>query len=532
MKVYEIYSEVLKQISSDCIYGVPGSFIMPLWWEISRSHRVILVRHESGAVFMADGYARASGNMGIALTTVGPGVTNAITGIACAYQDSIPLLVISGMGPISKENVGMFQNCAVEDRGFSSVKLLQPITKRVFLPKTKEEAINCLYEGIRIANTGRKGPVHISLPLDIQEAEINPKMKKVDFKVNEKEFALEQHSLNLISEYKRPIILCGWGVHLAKAGEKLEVFSRKLHIPVVATVKGVSACSISNPYYWGIVGNILKKSLKERIWEYNPDLVIVMGSSLSMNSCPEFEDLFKSATIMQIDIDERQFDRYKKVKYQINCDMKQALEFMLKSKIKVFTSILPIAKEHLEKESYFAGIVKCMNKILPKESVVIPDAGNHWLDVLYGYNPKSIFGLTTNNGLGSMGHAIGSAIGIARSMPEKKVVCVSGDGSILMSGEEISTAVNYGVNIIFVVENNNGLGRVRIGQIENKVSTESSKIEKFDIQKYAQSLGAKAYKCHDLKTFDKTFCKALDEKGTIVIEVQVDEDDYPTVLQK
>ena len=180
MKVYEIYSEVLKQISSDCIYGVPGSFIMPLWWEISRSHRVILARHESGAVFMADGYARASGNMGIALTTVGPGVTNAITGIACAYQDSIPLLVISGI---------------------SSVKLLQPITKRVFLPKTKEEAINCLYEGIRIANTGRKGPVHISLPLDIQEAEINPKMKKVDFKVNEKEFALEQHSLNLISEY-------------------------------------------------------------------------------------------------------------------------------------------------------------------------------------------------------------------------------------------------------------------------------------------------------------------------------------------
>lgn len=530
MRVYEIYSKILKRFSEDSIYGVPGSFIMPLWWDISREHRVILARHESGAVFMADGYARATGNMGIAITTVGPGLTNAITGIACAYQDSVPLLVISGRGSVADEFKGIFQNSAIADRGFSSIDVLKAVTKKAFEPRTKEEAIKCLYEAIKIANSGRKGPVHISLPLDIQNEEVNCTINEADLKVEEKNCNQSLKFLEKISNYSRPIILCGWGTHLAKAGEELEKFSKKLHIPIVSTIKGISACSIANPYYWGTVGNILKKSVKGRIQNYNPDLVVAMGSSLSLNSCPEFYEIFQFSDIMQIDIDEKQLGYYRKVDYKIMSDIKVAIEYLNKLQLEKYECSVSPLKDNKASEEKFADIVKCMDRILTKDSIVIPDAGNHWIDTLYWYNPKSIFGLTTNNGLGSMGHAIGSAIGIARAMPEKKVICISGDGSVLMSGGEISTAVNYNVNIIFVIENNGGLGRVRIGQLQNEVSTESSTIEKVSIKKYAESLGAKAFCCSDINSFEKTMKDVLRMKGTIVVEVLIDKDDCPTAL--
>src|SRR5574344_1968987 len=171
MKVVDAYYNFFKGLGYKEIFGLPGSYIMPLWQKFDKDIKIILSRHESGAVFMADGWSRNNKLPGIVLTTIGPGLTNTITGIACAYQDSIPLIIISGYVSTTMNNKGGFQNSDSKDRGFLPSSLLSSVTKTTFLPQTADEAINCLSKAYEIAMEGRKGPVHISLPMDIQIAE-------------------------------------------------------------------------------------------------------------------------------------------------------------------------------------------------------------------------------------------------------------------------------------------------------------------------------------------------------------------------
>lgn len=534
MKVCDIYNKILEDIGTYYIYGLPGSFIMPIWKSISGKNKLLLTRHESGAVFMADGYARATGKLGIAITTVGPGVTNSITGITCAYQDSIPLLILAGMGPLTAFGKGMFQNSDPRDRGFSPLDMLKPITKKCYLPRTGEEAIENLYEAIQIANSGRKGPVHISLPLDVQGMDINWQYSNKELNPIDDIYTIDKSIIEVIKKYKKPIILCGWGTYLSGAGEELVRLSQKTQIPIVATVKGITACSEENELYIGIVGNVMREDVRQTIVSYEPDLVISIGSSLSMNSCAEYDTLFKNAATIQVDIEQSQFNLYRKTEYQIKSDAKKFVGFLLQyaDQIKNINSIVKKQRPIIVKEdNYFSKIINVINDMIPKESVVLPDAGNHWLDVLYWYQPKNIFGLTTNNGLASMGHAIGSAIGIACALQEKKVICVTGDGSLLMSGGELSTAVNYGINIMFIVANNSGLGRVRQYQIANKQEIKGSLIEFVSIEQYAKGLGAETYSCSTINDFKTALSKCLESKATSVIEVLLDKNDCPKLLK-
>lgn len=534
MRVSKIYYDFFKKMGYKEIFGLPGSYIMPLWQEFDKDIAIILSRHENGAVFMADGWSRNNCLPGIVLTTIGPGLTNAITGITCAYQDSIPLIIISGYVPTSMNNKGGFQNSDVRDRGFMPNQLLSSITKATFLPQTADEAVNAIMLAYELSMSGRKGPVHISLPFDVQSMESDLEVVVKNNK-NSSSYEWETEFVNLFNNSKRPIFFCGNGCFLSNATDVMNEISQKNNIPIIASIKGSSACSVSNDLYWGVTGNIIKQSLYDHLKEYNPDLVISLGSSLSFNSFNNYNDLLGQADIVRVDIDKNQFNNYKKATLNINIDVFEFLEKMRTLDInkKALKYSYKIDEETPEQnDNLFSQIADYMYRNTSENTLFIPDAGNHWLDILYWCYPKQRLGIFTNAGLASMGHAIGASIGFKISNPEKDVICITGDGSFMMSGMEISEAVRQNLNMTFIVVNNYSLGRARVYQemTDNKII--STIFNKCDISNMALGLGAISRKVDNLNDFKNIFEELKNICGVKLIEVIVEEKDCPKILRR
>lgn len=534
MKVSNIYYNFFKQLGYKEIFGLPGSYIMPIWQEFDKEIKIVLSRHESGAVFMADGWARNNNLPGIVLTTIGPGLTNAITGIACAYQDSVPLIIISGYVPTNMNGKGGFQNSDKNDRGFIPGELLASITKATYLPQTADEAVKVLGEAYKVAMSGRKGPVHISIPMDIPNMDSD---LEVDIKLEEKELDLQwkDNFVNMLSESNRPIFFCGNGCFLADATDLMNQVSEKYNIPIISSIKGASACTISNKLYLGMTGNVTKKKLYNFLKEYNADLVISLGSSLSVNSFREYNELLEEATIVRVDIDKKQFNNYRNAELNINMDVKDFLKEINKMDIakKEYTFYYEIDEERpLIDDNIFSKVSDYMYRNTSENTLFIPDAGNHWLDILYWCYPRQRLGIFTNAGLASMGHAIGAAIGFKIANPNKNVICVTGDGSFMMSGMEISEAINQNLDMMFVIVNNCSLGRARVYQemTDNKII--STTFNKVDFTQIAASLGAKAKCANSFEEFKVIFEQLKNETGVKVIEVVVEDKDCPKTLRR
>ena len=535
MKVSKIYYNFFKKMGYKEIFGLPGSYIMPLWQEFEKDIKIVLSRHENGAVFMADGWSRNNNLPGIVLTTIGPGLTNAVTGITCAYQDSVPMIVISGYVSTSMNNKGGFQNSDINDRGFMPDQLLSSITKATFLPQTADEAIQALTSAYEISMSGRKGPVHISLPFDVQSMESNLDVVPNENNDNNIDFDWQSKFIDLINKSKRPIFFCGNGCFLAKATEAMNEISQKNNIPIISSIKGASACCVSNNLYWGVTGNALKKGLYDHLKKYNADLVISLGSSLSFNSFNGYDELLNKADIVRIDIDKKQFNNYKKATLDINTDVLDFLEEMKHMDIskKDLKYHYKIDEENSnENDNLFSQISDYMYRNTTENTLFVPDAGNHWLDILYWCYPKRRLGIFTNAGLASMGHAIGASIGFKIANPNKEVICITGDGSFMMSGMEISEAIRQNLDMMFIVVNNLSLGRARVYQemTDNKII--STTFNKCDIITIASGLGAISRQVNNLEEFKKVFEELKNIFGVKVIEVIVEEKDCPKILRR
>lgn len=534
MKVSKIYYNFFKKLGYKEIFGLPGSYIMPIWQEFDNEIKIILSRHENGAVFMADGWARNNNLPGVVLTTIGPGLTNAITGIACAYQDSVPLIIISGYVSTNMNRKGGFQNSDKNDRGFLPEQLLSAITKATYLPQTPDEAVKMLGEAYKVAMSGRKGPVHISMPMDIPNMESNLEAKiELDKKTTPLDWKVP--FMNIINEAKRPIFFCGNGCFLANATNLMNEASKKYNIPIISSIKGTSACTISNELYLGATGNITKKKLYDCLKKYNADLVISLGSSLSFNSFKEYDEIFESADVVRVDIDEKQFENYRSAKLNVNMDIKDFLKEMLNMDIskKEYKITYKIDEETpLETDNIFSKVADYIYRNSEENTLFVPDAGNHWLDILYWCYPKERLGIFTNAGLASMGHAIGAAIGLKIANQNKNVICVTGDGSFMMSGMEISEAINQKLDMMFIIVNNSSLGRARVYQemTDNKII--STTFNKVDFTKIAIALGAKAKSASSFEEFKSVFEEMKNEFGVKVIEVIVENNDCPKILRR
>lgn len=535
MKIKEIYYAFFKKIGYKEVFGLPGSYIMPLWQQFGNDIKIVLSRHESGAVFMADGYSRNNNKPGIVLTTIGPGLTNAITGITCAYEDSIPLIVISGYVSTSMNNKGGFQDSYKEDRGFLSSELLKSITKATFIPQTADEAVRNLEEAYKIAMSGRKGPVHISLPIDIQEKEsmlVPEVIQESLLETGEWKSDFEK----TFNDSKRPIIFCGNGCFLSNATELMNEFSIKYNIPIISSIKGETACTNINELYLGVTGNIAKRELIKFLKEYDADLLISLGSSLSFNSFNNYDEVFKpNIKIIRVDIEKKQFLNYKKAYLNINMDVSKFLKEISKLYLnKKNNTIKYKLKNDIPKENdnLFSKISYYLNEVSDKDTLIIPDAGNHWLDILYWCQPKNRLSIFTNAGLASMGHAIGASIGFKIANPEKNVICVTGDGSFMMSGMEISEAKDLNLDIIFIVVNNNSLGRARVYQeMRNERIISTTYRNECNISKLANSMDISAKRVYSLEEFQLEYEKVLKEKGVRLIEVIVEKNDIPRILR-
>lgn len=534
MKVVEYYYKYIKAKGINRVFGIPGSYIMPLWQQFSEPNEIklVLARHENGAVFMADGWSRVNRQVGIVLTTIGPGITNAITGIATAYYDSIPLVVISGYSSLDEINKGGFQNSKISDRGFSVKKLLKGITKANFFPKNVEEAISNIHEAFCVAQEGRKGPVHILLPKDIQCQEFRPKDMTFAFEdESSTEICISKNICDTIEKAKRPILFSGWGVYLADGINERNKFVSKYNIPFVCSTKGLAGGqAVEKELFWGVTGTVTKLETIKKIKDYAPDLWIVVGSSLSQNSFVEFTEVCNS-DIIQVDIDSGQKNQYMEAQFFLRCDAKQFFK-------KINNCIEGGAVKYnfppkINKKPcfFFEKVLNSLVQNVKKEAIIVPDAGNHWLDVLYWFPQNTMYDIRTNAGLASMGHAIGASIGMKLANRDREVICITGDGSFLMSGAEISVAIQEEVKILFLVYNNSGLGRVRVGQgFTGKYI--ASNITNVSIADIGIGMGAKAVCVKTVKEFQKYLKLYLNSNDTWIIEICEKKDAIPAILRE
>lgn len=559
MNLSEYIHRRLRAVGVRRAFGVPGSFIMPLWQQFTGDPDVVLARHETGAVFMADGWSRATRGLGVALVTIGPGVTNSVTGVASAYRDSIPLLLISGQAPTATFGRGAFLESVDLDRSAAPQALLRPVTKRSIEIVDSANGAYLFDTALDLALAGRPGPVHLSVPVDLQLADVGKPVRPL---VPEEESwaapAPAQQSVpdahavpdaaRRLAEADRPLLLVGWGSALSAAADEITPLAEAVGALVVTTTKAVS-CLPSQPRLLGHLGPGQRSDLLPLLRDYRPDVVLVLGASLSQYYAQALAEMLENASVIRIDIDADQL--------RLRATPAIALHGDVASVVGQLRAALPdrtsrsagipsaVAAFHARRtravaaqpRSYraapsMAGFVAHLVTALPDEAVVVPDAGNHWLDVLALHRPARAGGLQLNCGLGPMGWAIGAAVGMALAGAERTIVCVTGDGSMLMHGAELSVAAEHDADLLVLVFNNRSHGRVRLGQrldLDGRIV--ATDIPPIDFVAWMGAMGIAASKVATPQDVEGRLAAALAMPGTRAIEIDCDPDEVPGFLR-
>lgn len=548
MKFCEYIYKRLNSLEYNYVFGVPGSYIMPLWQSFKGEPQIILGRHESGAAFMADGWARLTGKPGVVISTAGPGITNIITGVASAYKDSIPMIVLTGQARTDMIGKGVFQESSKNNRGFDPVTLLTNVTKGSWEIKDIKNAVSIFENALKLAMTRRKGPVHVSLPFDIQLQDIKEDNENTCQTIYDNNFIVDySYIINKIKSAKRTLLIVGWGCYLSDCSDEIDELSLILGAPIVTTVKGLSAISLKIEMFVGHIGYGQKKETLNFVNSYSPDLILILGASLSSYYSENIQQIINNACCIQVDIENKQIGYYKSVDYgyitnnlkdwttNLNSLLKKNRNWdrEIKESVIEFRNSFCSCKylEKFNKAGLMARTINKLNTLLDENTLLLPDAGNHWLNALTLYYPKKVRSFFANIGLGSMGYAIGASIGMKLAKQNYRVVCITGDASVLMYGNEISVSVDQGLNNIFIIYNNSSMGRIRVAQKldfgENYIATD---INECNFAKWAEGLGAESYRVNTEQMFDDAVHRALSSNNTVVIEVIVDKEEIPICL--
>src|SRR2546428_4479112 len=465
----EIFLQCLRAEGVDLVFGYPGGAIMPLYDALEGSGiRHILTRHEQGAVFAAEGHARATGKVGVAIATSGPGATNLVTGIADAKMDSVPLVCITGQVRSALIGTDAFQETDV-------FGLTLSLTKWSRLVKSIEEIPSAIAEGFHWAREGRPGPVVIDIPTDFLKAKMEfagpvtfaPKPRPSDAQA---EATFGDALISLLEKAKRPVALIGAGAKLSGAIPELRQLLDELNIPTFATVHGLGAVVPSSPYYLGMVGMHGTRAANMALHEN--DLLLVFGARLDDRVTGDPTRFAPNAKIVHFEIDPAQLDRVRPCELPVIGDLAQTIPAFHK---KVRTTKLPdwsgwraVAcgpdRAELDPRGLSQLTVRFLDELfgrLPENSVVLADVGQHQMWAAQRYRSASPRGFITSGGLGSMGFALPAAVGVQLSKPEATVLCVSGDGGFQMNIQELATVRRLGLPIKIVIVDNKYLGMVR-----------------------------------------------------------------------
>lgn len=533
LKGAEIVIECLKEQNVDTVFGYPGGAILNVYDELYKHQDEIthiLTSHEQGASHAADGYARATGKVGVCLATSGPGATNLVTGIATAYMDSIPIVAITcnvGLPLLGRDS---FQEIDIAG-------VVMPITKYSFIVKDVTQLADTLRRAFQIAMTGRPGPVLVDITKDVtanvtEYEKVEPKkIERVTKTIKEKDI---ENAIELINSSQKPYIFVGGGVILSEATKELAEFVNKVHAPVTDTLMGKGAFDGESNLYTGMLGMHGTKYANFGVTQC--DLLITIGARFSDRVTGNATAFARNAKILQIDVDPAEINKNVMTHTSIIGDIKEVL-IRLNEKIgnlnheEWVAHIMELKAKHPLKynESGLTGpyIIEELYRLTNGDAIISTEVGQHqmWAAQFYKYkNPRTFL---TSGGLGTMGYGLGASIGAKVACPDKTVINVAGDGCFRMNMNEIATATRYNIPIIQVVVNNHVLGMVRQWQslFYEKRYSHTILNDAVDFVKLAEAMGAEGIRVTKKEEFAPAFERALALNKPVVIDCQIDCDE-------
>ena len=528
----EIVIECLKEQGVDTVFGYPGGAILNVYDELYKHQneiKHILTSHEQGAAHAADGYARATGKVGVCLATSGPGATNLVTGIATAYMDSIPIVAITCNVGVSLLGKDSFQE--IDIRGITL-----PITKHNFIVKDVNNLAATIRKAFAIAKKGRPGPVLIDIPKDVtaNKAEyVKEKPVAVEPSQNICETQLDT-AVEMIKEAKKPYIFVGGGAILSGASEELYTFAKKVDAPVTDSLMGKGAFPGTDPLYTGMLGMHGTKTSNYGVSEC--DLLIVIGARFSDRVTGNAQKFAQNAKIIQIDVDVAEMNKNVMISAGVVGDIKVVLD-RLNERLEQQDHAEWVTKIQEYKEKYplvyhkdvLSGpfVVEEIYRQTKGEAIISTEVGQHqmWAAQFYKYTKPRTF--LTSGGLGTMGYGLGAALGAKSVREDKVVVNIAGDGCFRMNMNEIATAVRHNIPVIQVVINNHVLGMVRQWQNLFYGQRYSATVlnDAVDFVKLAEAMGAEGIRATTQEEFKSAFEKAMNLGRPVVIDCQIDSDD-------
>lgn len=530
----EILTEVLIEQGVDTVFGYPGGAVLNIYdalYKYSDKIKHILSAHEQGASHAADGYARATGKTGVCIATSGPGATNLVTGIATAYMDSVPMVVITG-----NVGKGLIGRDAFQEVYITGITM--PITKHNFMVQDVNELADTIREAFRIANSGRKGPVLIDITKDVTAAVTEFERKEIikikdDTVINIDEL---KTVADIINNAKKPVVMFGGGVVSSNASDLALELVEKANIPSCHTLMSAGVIGYNNPLNLGLLGMHGSYTTNKAVDD--ADVLIAIGTRFSDRVALDTNEFAKKATIIQIDIDLSEINKNVAVDHYVIGDVKKVLEALLpmikkndrSDWLKTIDTYKAVDYKPVDDDSQILPhqLIGAICDMAGEDTVVVTDVGQHQMwaaQYVHHVNPR---GFLTSGGLGTMGYGYGAAIGAAAALGEsKKVVHITGDGSFHMNLNEACTAVSYELPVITVIMNNQVLGMVRQWQrcFYGKRFSQTDPHRKTNFVKLAEGFGAKGYSVATIAEFKTAFAEALKSNGPVWIECAIDKDE-------
>lgn len=527
----QIVLEVLKEQGVDTIFGYPGGTILNIFDELYKygdTFNHILTAHEQAAAHAADGYARATGKVGVCFATSGPGCTNLVTGIATAYMDSVPVVAItcnyatSGLGRDSFQEVDI---CGIT----------MPITKHNFQVEKVEDLADIIRRAFKIAQTGRKGPVLIDIPKDITAAscEYIKQDKVIPEKAKTPKESCFNRAVELLNGAKKPIIYCGGGSVSSNLGQELVKFAEKIDCPVVSSLMGLGAFPYNHPLHLGLIG--MHGHFECNKAAHDCDVLIVCGARFSDRVAGNRAKFAPNAEILHIDIDAAEMDKNIMSNYHLRGDLADIIPMLTeavdkqdhsewRAEIKSFSR--PFKQLQIGDYVNPQTLIEKIDAKTADDTIVVTDVGQHqlWAAQFYKYNlPRT---LLSSGGLGTMGYSMGAAIGGQVGCPDKTVVMFAGDGGFHMNLSELCTMKSYNIPVKMFIMNNTVLGMVRQWQklfYENRFS-DTDPNRATDFVKVAEAFGVKGLRINTNDEIDSVLDEVFSYNGPVLVDCRISKD--------
>jgi acetolactate synthase-1/2/3 large subunit len=542
----QILFTALKEEKVDTLFGYPGGCVMDIYDEMFRQDiRHVLVRHEQGAIHAADGYARASGRVGVCLVTSGPGATNTVTGIANAYMDSIPVVVLTGQVPTAMIGNDGFQEVDITG-------ITRTCTKHNVLVRKIDDLHKTIREAFHIARSGRPGPVLVDLPKDVIQAVMETDRRAIALP-SEKETCpniegLCTEALRLLLKAKKPLIIAGGGVILGKASEELRSFARRFQVPVVSTLMGLGAFPASDPLWTGMLG--MHGAYCANMAVSQCDVLMAVGVRFDDRATSKVDAFAPHAKIIHIDIDPVSIDKIVRTDLSIVSHCAPALKALLRlghaqgparpegqihpwlNRIRQWKAEMPLGycRNQNIKPQY---VIEKLFQLTQGRAIIATEVGQNqmWAAQFYRFNEPNTF--LTSGGLGAMGFGLPAAIGAQVACPERIVVDVAGDGSIQMNIQELGTIAHYRLPVKVVILNNLYLGMIRQWQelFYGRRYSQSDMTETPDFVKLAEAYGIKGLRAAKPNEVKRVLKEGLETPGPVVMDfhVEPEENVFPMV---